>query len=262
VEAAGPSASRVYDYYLGGAGNLKVDRDFARRVLTALPEAREFARLNRAFLRRAVRYCARRGIRQFLDLGSGIPTVGHTHEVAQAVDPACRVVYVDTEPVAVARGELLLAEDDRAGVVDADLRDPQAVLEHPVTRRLIDFEAPVAVLMVALLHFWSDDEDPGDLVKRYRTALAPHSALVLSHATADHEPPQLASRVRDAAALYRSSRLPVHLRGAAEVTDLLAGFDLAPPGVVLTSQWRPEEPAGITVPERSLALAAVGLLRY
>ncbi len=249
-----PNAARVYDYYLGGAANLKVDRDFGKRVLEILPEAREYALCNRAFLRRAVRYCASNGIRQFLDIGAGIPTVGHTHEIAQQIDPDCHVVYVDNEALAVAHSELLLADNPNAAAVHADLRQPNAVLEARETRRLLDFDQPIAVLMVALLHFIPECDDPKSLLKRYQEALAPGSYLVMSHATDEG----LNVRVGVAAELYRTTNKPVCVRDRAQITELFDGFELVEPGVVYTPEWRPDPTDVVAEPGRSAALGGVG----
>ncbi|HEV3362377.1 MAG TPA: SAM-dependent methyltransferase [Pseudonocardiaceae bacterium] len=249
-----PNAARVYDYYLGGAANLKVDRDFGKKVLEILPEARDYALYNRAFLRRAVRYCASNGVRQFLDIGAGIPTVGHTHEIAQQTDPGCRVVYVDNEALAVAHSELLLTDNPNAGAVHADLRQPNAVLEARDTRRLLDFDEPIAVLMVALLHFIPDSDDPKSLLKRYHEALAPGSYLVMSHATDEG----LNIRVGAAAELYRTTDRPAYVRDRAQITELFDGFELVEPGVVYTPQWRPDPTDAVAEPRRSAALGGVG----
>ncbi|HJP77394.1 MAG TPA: SAM-dependent methyltransferase [Pseudonocardiaceae bacterium] len=249
-----PNAARVYDYYLGGASNLKVDRDFGKKVLEILPEARDYALYNRAFLRRAVRYCASQGIRQFLDIGAGIPTVGHTHEVAQQIDPECRVVYVDNEALAVAHSELLLTDNPNAAAVHADLRQPDAVLNARETRHLLDFDQPIAVLMVALLHFIPDADDPKSLLKRYQEALMPGSHLVLSHATDEG----LNVRVGAAAELYRVTDRPACVRDRAQITELFDGFELVDPGVVYTPEWRPDPSDHGAEPGRAAALGGVG----
>ncbi len=249
-----PSAARVYDYYLGGASNLKVDRDFGKKVLEVLPEARDYALYNRAFLRRTVRYCAANGIRQFLDIGSGIPTVGHTHEIARQIDPVCRVVYVDNEPLAVAHSELLLTDNPNAAAVHADIRNPGAVLGAAETKRLLDFDEPIAVLMVALLHFVPDADDPKSLLKRYHSALAPGSYLVMSHVTDEG----LNLRVGAAAEMYRTTDRPACVRDREQITELFDGFELVEPGVVLTPQWRPDSPTESVDPSRAAALGGVG----
>jgi hypothetical protein len=249
-----PNAARVYDYYLGGASNLKVDRDFGKKVLEILPEARDYALYNRAFLRRAVRYCVGQGIRQFLDIGAGIPTVGHTHEIAQQIDPDCRVVYVDNEALAVAHSELLLADNPNAAAVHTDLRQPDAVLNARETRHLLDFDQPIALLMVALLHFIPDDDDPKSLLKRYQEALMPGSHLVMSHATDEG----LNVRVGAAAELYRFTDRPACVRDRAQITGLFDGFELVDPGVVYTPEWRPDASDRIAEPGRAAALGGVG----
>ncbi len=188
VDIDRPSAARVYDYYLGGSHNFAVDREMAREAIADWPELPRIMQDNRAFMRRAVRLCVAAGIDQFLDVGSGIPTAGNVHEVAQAENPAARVVYVDIDPVAVAHARALLADDPRTGVVHADFLDVNAVLDAPDTRTVLDLDRPVALLAVALLHFVGDERRPGEALARYRDALVPGSHLVLSHASADGVP--------------------------------------------------------------------------
>jgi SAM-dependent methyltransferase len=235
VDLSKPNAARVYDYVLGGANNFEVDREFAKRLMTELPDAQSLAQENRSFLRRTLTYLAEHGIRQFIDLGSGIPTVGNTHEVVQRIDPAAKVVYVDNEPVAVAHSELILADNANADILRADVRDSGTVLQHPVTRRLIDFDEPVAILAFALLHFVPDELDPYRLVARYRDATVPGSYLVVSHLTRDARP-EAGYLVEQ----YRQSANPVTERNNAAVAGFFAGYDLVPPGVVFTREWRPE----------------------
>ncbi|MCA1656060.1 MAG: SAM-dependent methyltransferase, partial [Pseudonocardiaceae bacterium] len=177
IDLERPNAARIYDYLLGGAANFEQDRVFAEKLLEVMPQARAAARLNRAFLRRAVRFCVEAGIRQFVDIGSGIPTAGNVHEIAQAVAPTTRVLYVDNEPVAVTHSELLLRDNPWATNMRGDLTDPEPVLASP----LIDFSQPVAVLMVSVLHFVPDSAAPHEAVARYVSALAPGSFLGLSH---------------------------------------------------------------------------------
>ncbi len=252
-----PSAARVYDYYLGGSSNFAVDRELAHRVAAAVPWVNEMARNNRAFLRRAVRFCAARGIRQFLDIGSGTPTVGNVHEVAQRANPASRVVYVDNEPVAVAHAELQLGQErnDRATVVQSDLRTPEIIFDDPRTRKLINFDEPVAVLMVAILHFIPDSDDPLDVIARYRERMAPGSYLALSHVTEDVHP----EKIRQLVDVYQDSTNPVVTRTKEQVTQLFTGFDLIEPGIVWTSEWHPETPEQVgDHPEQSAVYAGVG----
>src|SRR5882762_5036337 len=235
VDLSKPNPARVYDYILGGANNFEVDREFAKQLLTLVPDAQALAQENRAFLRRVVAFLTEQGIRQFIDLGSGIPTVGNTHDVAQRIDPGARVVYVDNEPVAVAHSELILQDNENAAILRTDIRDVPGVLGHEVTRRLIDFDQPIALLMFAVLHFMPDDQDPYRLVADYRDATVPGSALALSHVTIDGRP-----AMSDVLTEYSRSASRVTERDLAEVTRLFDGYDLVSPGVVFTREWRPE----------------------
>jgi len=250
-----PNAARIYDYFLGGACNFEHDREFADKFLQVLPDAELAARRNRAFLRRAVRHCVNQGIRQFLDLGSGIPTVGNVHEIAQNMDPGCRVLYVDNEPVAVAHSELMLAGNENAAVLQADLCDPDTVLTSDSAHRLLALDAPAALLMVAVLHFVPDSADPQAAIKRYLGALAPGSFFVLSHGT-DHGI-ETTTMARDRT--YERTTTPGLSRSRKEILGLMAGTELVEPGLVWTSEWRPDTPEDTGAnPERSLVLAGVG----
>jgi S-adenosyl methyltransferase len=183
VDPTKPNIARVYDYWLGGYHNLVADRELAEAMATLDPWIPAACKANRAFLGRAVRFLAAAGIRQFLDIGSGIPTAGKVHEVAQSAAPDARVVYVDRDPVAVAMGRKLLAGNGRANVVQADIRDQDAILGAPAVGRLIDFGEPVAIMLVAILHFVLDADEPYRIVRRLRDAAAPGSYLVLPHAS-------------------------------------------------------------------------------
>ncbi|WP_438388810.1 SAM-dependent methyltransferase [Actinopolyspora saharensis] len=237
VDVEVPSAARLYDYYLGGNYNFPADRQLARRIYEVFPQMPHLARVNRAFLRRSVRYLASCGIRQFVDLGCGLPTAGPVHEVARDIEPDSRVVYVDNEPVAVAHSRLLLREVEGTAVLQADLTDPAAVLDSPVTRELLDLEQPVAVLMVAVLHFVSDRQDPAGILQGYRRRLTSGGYLVLSHVSGDTLPD-----VEQAAELYRNSQNPAYLRTRGEIAGMLSGFELVEPGLVFVPEWRPEVP--------------------
>jgi hypothetical protein len=213
------------------------------------------AGLNRAFLRRAVLFLVDAGIRQFLDLGSGIPTVGNVHEVAQSTDPSCRVVYVDIEPVAVAHSELLLRDNERAAVIRGDLCEPDVILNDAVTRRLIDFGEPVGLLVVGVMQFIPDDSDPWGVLAYYRDALPAGSCLALSHFTPDGMPEQMAQAVE----VFKHTQEPVHPRTRAEVLRMFGDFRLVDPGLVYTMEWRPECPEDVGEhPEHSNLYAAVG----
>ncbi|ANZ35931.1 hypothetical protein BBK82_07390 [Lentzea guizhouensis] len=254
VDLTRPSAARVYDYYLGGAHNFAVDREMAERAMGMWPDLPLIMQANRAFLRRAVRFCVDAGIRQFLDLGSGIPAVGNVHEIAQAAAPDARVVYVDSDPVAVAYSRSILAGNELTAAVQADLRKPDAVLGSPEVRSLLNFDEPMAVMMVAVLHFVSDNDDPAAIVAGYREVMAPGSVLAISHATQDGQPQQAASH-QD---LYRHTPTPMTMRSKPQVAGLLAGFDIMEPGVVFLPLWRPASPDDVDEhPERFSGLAAV-----
>ncbi|MGH3693648.1 MAG: SAM-dependent methyltransferase [Pseudonocardiaceae bacterium] len=241
VNKAVPNAARVYDYWLDGAHNLASDREMADKVQQAMPGIRDAVRVQRAFLRRVVLFMVDSGIRQFLDIGSGIPTVGNVHEIAQQAEPECRIVYVDRESIAVAQSELLLAGNDRAVAIKADLRDVDDIFEHPQTRRMLDLDQPIGVLMLLLLHFSPDSWDPAGIVARYRDRLASGSYLALSHCTSDRNPPGWAELVE----LYRSTPEPVYLRSHEEVLRMLAGFEPVEPGLVGSGLWRPSDPGDI-----------------
>lgn len=232
------NAARMYDYHLGGAHNFAVDRAAAERTREAMPWVALAVRANRAFLGRAVRYCQQRGIRQFLDLGSGIPTVGNVHEIAHAADPAARVAYVDNEAVAVACSDELLRGDPLITITHRDLRDVDAVLEAPGVADLFDFTEPIALLTVAVMHFVPDHDQPAAILARYRDQLASGSAHVLSHATADHAP-GVAARAADT---YRETSNPITARTHAQVAAMLDHLELADPGLVDATAWRPERP--------------------
>ncbi|ONI84606.1 hypothetical protein ALI22I_29100 [Saccharothrix sp. ALI-22-I] len=237
IDITVPSVARTYDYLLGGAHNLAVDRAMGDQMLKVLPGARDLVRLNRSFLRRAVTHLAERGVRQFLDIGSGIPTVGNVHEIAQEVAPGCRVVYVDKDPVAIAHSRLILADDPDTTAVQADLREPEDVLSRPEVTGLLDFDQPIALLLLLVVHFVRPDEEPGKLLARYRDRLVPGSYMVISHATADER----AETMRRAADTVRESKSKDNLvyRTHAEVTELFDGYDLVEPGVVGHALWRP-----------------------
>jgi hypothetical protein len=255
VDVDRPSAARVYDFYLGGFHNFAADREMGRQAVQMWPELPSIMQANRGFLRRAVEFLAGAGIRQFLDLGSGIPTVGNVHEVAQRAAPEARVVYVDNDPVAVEHSRLILAGDRQTAVVQADLRDPVSVLTDPAVRGLLDLDRPVAVLMVAVLHFVSDEADPGGLVAQFRDATAAGSYLALSHAS----PGEQAGRAADHRGLYQRTATPMTMRSREQVVRLFDGYELVEPGVVYLPEWRPDpDDPPVERPERFPGLAGVG----
>jgi S-adenosyl methyltransferase len=248
-----PNAARVYDYLLGGSANFAKDREFADHLKRIAPQAAMIARLNRAFLRRAVTYCLDNGIRQFLDIGSGIPTAGNVHEIAHRIDPSTRVVYVDIEPVAVTHTERMLADNENAAVVGGDLLQPDTLLSSAAARRLLNFDEPIAVLTVAVLHFIDDGKRPHAAVARYVDAMAPGSYLVLSHIAAEDTNEQSQAR-----SLYQKDAVPILGRTREHLAAFLTGTEILEPGIVWTPQWHPETSDDVTEPERSKGYAAVG----
>lgn len=233
-----PSSARVYDFLLGGTSHGAVDRVMGRDLARAEPLVVSVVRENRSFLRRAVTFLARAGIDQFLDLGSGIPTMGNTHEVARRVNPDARVAYVDIDPVAVAHGELLLGEAaPGVSVTQADLRDPEKVLAAPAVAGVLDFARPVGVLMFSVLQHVSAADDPAAVVSGYVSEVAPGSALAVSHLSAD-DPRIDMDAILGPTSAYRSGRATT--RSAAELAALIAGVELVEPGLVFAAQWRPD----------------------
>jgi S-adenosyl methyltransferase len=244
VDTDVPSMARAYDYLLGGGHNFAADRRLADAAERIMPGARQIARLNRSFLRRAVLYLVRSGVRQFVDVGSGVPTVGNVHEIVLEADPDCHVLYVDKDPVAVAHSELLLAGNDHAAVIQADFRDPEDIFGRPEAVRLLDPDRPIGLLVVMMLHFVPDSWGPAGILARYRDRLVPGSHLVLSHVTADQRPDQ----ITEAADLIARSSSPDQLRyrSHAEVVRFFDGFDLVEPGVVGCGLWHPGGPGDIS----------------
>ena len=256
VDTKRANVARVYDYWLGGTHNFLTDQDLARALLAVEPNFRAIARANRAFLGRAVRFLASQGIRQFLDIGSGIPTEGNVHEVAQRAAPGARVVYADIDPVAVAHSKAILAGNPGAAVIQADLREPGKILADPAVRRLIDFTQPAGLLLVAVLHVIGDDDDPWQAVARLREALAAGSYLVLCHATSESKP-AVAQAIEKV--YTRHVTASSRIRSRAEIFRFFDGFDLMDPGLVYMPQWRPDSPADVPAdPSQLWALAGVG----
>ena len=237
IDTSRPHTARMYDYYLGGKDNYAVDQEAAEEVLRAAPEVREIARHNRAFLQRVVRFLVRdRGIRQIIDVGTGIPTAGNVHEVAHQIDPGVRVVYVDNDPIVHVHANALLTGAETTGIVLADLREPGAILANPTIGRLIDFSQPVAVLLIAILHFLTDDEDPAGVIATFRSFMPNGSYLAISHVTGDFRPQAAA----DAAAVYDRATSAATLRRHAAISAFFDGFELEEPGLVQVPRWRPD----------------------
>jgi hypothetical protein len=242
VDIRQANTARVYDYWLGGSHNFLADQDLGRAIVAVEPNARAGARANRAFLGRAVRFLAAAGIRQFIDIGSGIPTQGNVHEVAQEASPGARVAYADIDPVAIAHSKAILAGNENAAIIEGDARDPHKILADPAVRRLIDFGQPVGLLLVMVLHFIADADDPWQIVATLRDALPSGSYLVLAHATSDSRP----AVAQAAETVYnRSASSDIHMRTRADIMRLLEGFELLDPGLVYIPQWRPDSPADV-----------------
>ncbi|MEH1013843.1 SAM-dependent methyltransferase [Micromonospora sp. CPCC 206060] len=255
IDLSRPSAARVYDYFLGGAHNFEIDRQLAEQIARMTPNLAATMRAGREFLRRAVRVLLAEGIDQFLDIGSGIPTVGNVHEVAQSVNPAARIVYVDIDPVAVAHSRELLAGNDLATVIHADLREPERILAEATASGLLDLSRPVGILLAGVVHFIPDTDRPGDVLATLRAAAVPGSFLVISHSTYEDQPPEML----DAQRLSARTDTEITLRSRAEITGFFGDWTLLEPGVVHMPLWRPDAPSDLDDhPERFGAFGGVG----
>ncbi|MGW1074725.1 SAM-dependent methyltransferase [Streptomyces sp. NPDC002537] len=247
IDTSRPHPARMYDYYLGGWDNYEVDRQAAEHVIQAHPQVKLSARANRAFLQRAVRECVRDGIRQIIDIGTGIPTSPNTHEVARETADDVRVAYVDNDPIVATHAGAKLTNAGRAAFVLGDVRRPEEILAHPVVRELVDFTEPVALLLVAVLHFVKDEEDPAGIVAALGDALPSGSRLVLSHATAEpyegYDEGYTDVKARDSVlGTYKNATAALNLRGRAAIEPLFGDFALQDPGLVRVPLWRPDGP--------------------
>jgi S-adenosyl methyltransferase len=240
IDVTRPNVARMYDAFLGGSHNFAADREMAAQIVASWPETPRVARANRAFLRRVVRFLVDAGVRQFLDLGSGIPTVGNVHEIAQAKRPDARVVYIDVDPVAVAHSRAILAGNPNTAIIHADLCEPKRILSDEAVDRLLDLSEPVAVLLVSVLHFIPDEREPYAAVRALTAATPPGSYLALSHAS---EPRADAETAEEIADLYRRrTTTPGVLRSPAEILAFFDGYELVEPGLVDLPQWHPDGP--------------------
>ncbi len=257
-----PLVAGMYDYYLGGTANTPADRAAVERIRQLIPDVEDGAWANRGFLQRAVRTMAGQwGISQFLDIGAGLPTQRNTHEVVADARPDGHVVYVDVEPRVIERGSRLLAGLDGTVIIQADVRAPERVLNHPDTRRLIDFSRPVGLLLVAVTQFMSDADDPWGVVRRYVDALAPGSHLALSAPTSDHQAERIVDEVRD---IYAATPSPANPRSRAEIERFFTGLEILPPyegaapGLTYAGIWGAEDPVAADSEGSRWFYAAVG----
>jgi len=252
-----PNAARIYDYFLGGYHNFEADRIVAGRILTTFPDMRLRAYANRAFLRRAVNFLVGEGIDQFLDIGSGIPTIGNVHEVAQNANPASRIVYVDIDPVAVAHSRAILTDNPRATAIGGDIGQPEQILDHPEVRNLLDFNWPMAILLLTVLEYILDGNHAGRAVRILRDALVPGSYVAISHSSLDDCPRDILEPI---AKYFTETATDAGERSYAEIRQFFDGLELVEPGLVRSPLWRPEGPNDVLLdrPERALAFAGIG----
>jgi O-methyltransferase involved in polyketide biosynthesis len=240
IDISRPNVARIYDYLLGGKDNFAVDREAAKQLLKVTPDMAGIVRDNRSFIGRAVRHLAAEGgIRQFLDLGGGLPTQTNVHEMAQQVAPGSRVVYVDIDPVVWSHGQALLAHGDQVAMVRGDLREPEMVMRHPDVLALLDLAQPVAVVCAAVLHFVADEDDPYRIIAGYRDHMAPGSYLAISHGTTGSAEEDPGDVVGGVTSVYRQASAQLHVRSLAGIEGFFDGFDLIDPGVVWINEWRP-----------------------
>jgi hypothetical protein len=245
VDPATPTPARMYDYVLGGTNNFPADRELGERLKALVPEISDSAWANRSFHQRAARWMARRGLRQFIDIGAGLPTQGNTHDLVQQAAPGARVVYVDNDPMVLAHGTALLGGSQDTKIIMADLRDPRAVLNHPDLRELIDPGEPTGLLLTGVMYFVADEADPWGLVASYVAAVAPGSYLALSHLTADSKPERA---VQEGVGTYARGTTNIHFRSRAQVERFFRGLELVEPyagaGPVVThvGLWGSEDP--------------------
>jgi hypothetical protein len=238
IDARVPNMARMYDYALGGKDNFAADRVAVEQLFSFSPENRDVPRANRRFLGRAVRFAAAQGVSQFLDLGTGLPSQGHVHEVVAGINPAAHVVYVDYDPVVVNHARALLVNSGSVATVQADIRDPESIWAHPGVTALIDFSRPVAILFVAVLHGIPDRDDPAGIVRAFAGRVSPGSYLILSHLTSEGHPPELVAQKEE---VFARSSAPVSYRSRAEILGMFNGFSLVEPGLTAVTQWRGDE---------------------
>nr|WP_062340875.1 SAM-dependent methyltransferase [Herbidospora sakaeratensis] len=245
IDPSVPSVARIYDYWLGGKDNFASDRAAADKLLEFVPDAREMCRENRAFLTRTVSLIAGEGVDQFVDIGSGLPTQDNTHQVAQRVNPDARVVYVDNDPIVLVHGRALLEENTNTRVVDGDLRKPGAMLADPEVTELVDFNRPVAVLLLSILHFVNDDDEASAIMAEIRSKLAPGSYVVLAHGFPGEMSDEKLESVREVYA--KTAPGGVTGRSRAQIASYFEGMEVVEPGIVPSEAWRPDVPWDVPV---------------
>ncbi len=249
-----PNVARIYDYLLGGKDNFSSDRLAAMELMRVVPDVVMACRHNRQFLKRAVQFLARqKGMRQFIDIGTGLPTQGNVHEIARDINPDTRVLYVDNDAVVVSHAQALLADAPTVVAINRDLRSPREIIGHPACQALIDLDKPVAVLLVAILHFIPDDDGPYGIVEELKAAMPSGSYLVISHATGDDVPAEVADQVRE---LYSRANAPAAPRTREGIMHFFDGLEMIPPGLVDVCAW-PSRGKGPEL-ERTIFFAGVG----
>ena len=255
-----PNVARMWDYFLGGAHNFAIDRQAAEQAIKLYPDLPLVAQVTRAFLGRAVRFLLDEGVDQFLDIGAGIPTAGSVHQIAQRVNPAARVVYVDVDPVAIAHSKAILEGTANAVAVQADARRPEEIVGHPDVLRVLNWTRPIGVLAIAMFHFVPDDAEALSIIRVLRDALPSGSYLALTHATAEGVDSALAEQGEQ---LYRRTSAPLHFRTRDQIESLFEGLELVEPGVVYVPLWRPEGGDDLLLdrPDRSANYAGAGRKR-
>ncbi|NUS07426.1 MAG: SAM-dependent methyltransferase [Nonomuraea sp.] len=260
IDTTVPSAARIYDYFLGGKDNFASDRETAEKII-ALGEAEGFdVRLiiaaNRSFLGRVVRELAQAGVRQFLDIGAGLPTAENVHQIVQEIAPAARVVYVDNDPIVLVHARALLANDKQTIVVEGDLREPRRILDDPAVRAHLDFRQPVAILVLALLHFFADDDEVARMIATLREALPSGGHLAISHGYSPHAPQD---KMEESRTIYnKTSAGDIVHRRPEVIARFMEGFELLEPGIVPVELWRPRDDQDAGDPDHSGYLGAVG----
>jgi hypothetical protein len=251
-----PSTARMYDYYLGGKDNYAADRQAAEKALSVVPSGRRTAHANRHFMTCAVMLMADQGIRQFIDLGTGIPTSPSVHELARSIQPDTRVLYVDNDSVVTVHNRALLVKDENVKALQADIRDPGSILDSPEMRDLIDFREPVGLLLVAVLHFVRGEEGPLDIVRAFTSRITPGSYMALSHITSDGTEPSVMATIHEA---YAEASAPAIFRAEAEINAFFSGFELIQPGLVDVTRWTPHTATFTAQPPDLRFLAGLGL---